>query len=141
MDATSATTTLAEGPDGHRDIAPHDFREEWEIDSKTGARWKVRICLRCLLKKRWKGQMKREIKQFVIGKDFSETEIELLVMRLSKWFQDENCDRQFDDPEQSARDIVQQCLDGTTKDGSPWKVAPAEFATRIKVKAAYGHDH
>jgi hypothetical protein len=81
--------------------------------------------------------MKREIKQFVIGKDFSETEIELLVMRLSKWFQDENCDRQFDDPEQSARDIVQQCLDGTTKDGSPWKVAPAEFATRIKVKAAY----
>jgi hypothetical protein len=48
-------TTLAEGPDGHRDIAPHDFREEWEIDSKTGARWKVRICLRCLLEEKVEG--------------------------------------------------------------------------------------
>lgn len=81
--------------------------------------------------------MKREVKQFVIGKDFTETEIELLVMQLSKWFQDEKCDRRFDDPEQAARDIVRQCLDATTKDGSPWKVAPIEFATRIKVKAAY----
>lgn len=81
--------------------------------------------------------MKREIKQFVIGKDFSVTEIELLILQLSKWFQDEKCDRRFEDPEQAARDIVKQCLDGTTKDGSPWKLAPAEFSTRIKVKSAY----
>jgi hypothetical protein len=40
-------STLAEGPDGHRDIAPHDFREEWEIDPKTGVRWRVQKCLRC----------------------------------------------------------------------------------------------
>jgi hypothetical protein len=81
--------------------------------------------------------MKREVRQFAIGKDFTETEIELLILQLSKWFSSPECDRQFDDPEQAARDIVKQCLDGVTKDGSPWKLAPAEFSTRIKVKSAY----
>lgn len=40
-------TTLAEGPDGHREIAPHDWREEWTIDKQTGERGKERICVQC----------------------------------------------------------------------------------------------
>lgn len=45
-------TTLAEGPNGHRDIAPHEWREEWEIDKESGERWKERICLRCMKRER-----------------------------------------------------------------------------------------
>jgi hypothetical protein len=41
-------TTLAEAPDEHEAIAPHDWREEFNIDAVTGERRKHRVCLRCL---------------------------------------------------------------------------------------------
>ncbi len=41
-------TTLAESPTGHRDLAPHEWHEEWAIDKKTGDRWKERVCVRCM---------------------------------------------------------------------------------------------
>jgi hypothetical protein len=84
---------------------------------------------------------KKEVKQFVVGvgteADFSPAEIELLTMKLISWFRSDECDRNFDDPEQAAKDVVKQCLLGETKDGKPWANAPADFAKRIKVKAAY----
>jgi hypothetical protein len=80
---------------------------------------------------------KRAIKTFVIGKDFSEAEVELLVMKLAKWFASDKCDRRSDDPEKDAKEIVHQCLNALTKAGEPWKNAPEEFSNRIKIKAAY----
>lgn len=40
-------TTLEESPEHHQTPEPHDWREEWTIDPKTGERGKERICLRC----------------------------------------------------------------------------------------------
>jgi hypothetical protein len=80
---------------------------------------------------------RREVKQFVLGRDFTAQEIELLAFKIAKWFRDPTCDRRHDDPEAAAKEIIEQCLNATTKDGSPWRNAPAEFAARIKVKAAY----
>lgn len=83
-------------------------------------------------------------KQFVVGTqkgaDFTPMEMELLVLKLAKWFNDPKCDRKFDDPEQAAKDTVSQCLLAETKDGKPWSNCPHEFSKRIKVKAAYDMD-
>lgn len=80
---------------------------------------------------------KRVVKQFVIGKDFTEQEIEILIFKLAEWFRDERCDRRPEEPLKAARELVVQCLNAETKDGSPWRNAPEKFANRIKIKAAY----
>lgn len=41
-------TTLAEAPDEHRPIAPHDWREEWKAGPAEAAPAKERVCLRCM---------------------------------------------------------------------------------------------
>ncbi len=43
-------TTLAESPNSHTEIQPHDWREEWIIDKQTGERSKQRMCLQCMRK-------------------------------------------------------------------------------------------
>jgi hypothetical protein len=40
-------TTLAQGPELHRDIAPHEWQNRWTVDKVTGQRGKERICLHC----------------------------------------------------------------------------------------------
>ena len=84
----------------------------------------------------------RQVKQFVVGDkstgaDFSKEEIEALIYKLALWFKSDECDRAYDDPVASARQKVQECLLATTEDGSPWKMAPHEFAKRIKAKCSY----
>jgi hypothetical protein len=82
-----------------------------------------------------------ERKMFRVGDgpdaDFSMLEIENLTLRLIAWFKDPKCDRNFSDPEQQAKDIIQQCLKCVKQDGDPWKNAPHTFQSRIRVKAAY----
>ncbi len=80
---------------------------------------------------------RREIRKFVIGKDFSEAEIELLILKLAKWFATPECDRNPADPESYAKDVVFQCINAQTKAGEPWKNAPVKFADRVRIKAAY----
>ncbi len=84
----------------------------------------------------------RERKVYIVGDtakgaDFSPMEIENLQLKLIAWFRDDRCDRNFDDPESAANEIIQQCLTCTKKDGDTWNNAPHEFTSRIKVKAAY----
>lgn len=82
---------------------------------------------------------KRVIKQFVVGPggDFTEQEIELLILKLAEWFRSDRCDRRPEDPVKLAREVVAQCLNAETKNGDPWKNAPEDFKNRIKIKAAY----
>lgn len=86
--------------------------------------------------------MKRPLKQFVVGDtsqgaDFSEDYINSVILRLALWFNQSECDRKFDNPEAAAKKIVKEALLGQTKDGKTWHNAPNDFATRIKIKAAY----
>jgi hypothetical protein len=49
-------TTLEEGPESHREPTPHDWREEWAIDQKSGERWQERVCLQCMKRERVEAQ-------------------------------------------------------------------------------------
>jgi hypothetical protein len=77
------------------------------------------------------------VRTFVIGRDFTEDQVQLMVLKIAKWFASPDCDRRHEDPEAAAKEIVEQCLNATTKTGEVWGKAPADFNTRIRVKAAY----
>jgi hypothetical protein len=84
---------------------------------------------------------KKGVKQYRVGTDknadFTPLEMENLILRLTAWFRSPECDRQFDDPEGEAKEVIRQCLLAEKKDGTPWRNCPQEFSKRVKVKAMY----
>ena len=81
-------------------------------------------------------------KQFVVGNveegaDFTRDWIEQIIYRIALWFKDPACDRNYDDPVAMARQKIQECLLGTTEDGSPWRNVPREFNARVRAKCGF----
>lgn len=81
-------------------------------------------------------------KQFIVGNkeegaDFSPEEIEALTYKIALWFGKPECDRNYDDPVQSAQQKIRECLLAETDSGDPWRNCPNEFADRVKAKCAY----
>jgi hypothetical protein len=71
------------------------------------------------------------------GADFSVDYINSLIYRIALWFQKPECDRTYDDPVESAKAKIRECLLGIKEDGNPWQNCPKEFAARVRAKAAY----
>lgn len=81
-------------------------------------------------------------KQFVVGKieegaDFTPDWIESVIYRIALWYKDPACDRNYEDPVEMARQKIQECLLGTTEDGSPWRNVPREFNARVRAKCGF----
>lgn len=81
------------------------------------------------------------VKVFSVGTgkndDFTPAQIELLILKIRDWFISPECDRNYKDPFTEAKNAVQQCLEGITKADKIWKLAPAEFSDRIRIKTLY----
>lgn len=85
---------------------------------------------------------RRDIKQFVVSNtdeaaDFTEAEIEALIYKVANWFTQKECDRQYVDPVQAAKDKIRECLKGETEAGDLWRNCPKEFAARVRAKCNY----
>lgn len=81
-------------------------------------------------------------KQFVIGNvdegaDFTKDWIESLIYQIAIFYKSPESDRNYDDPVAMARQKIQECLLGTTEDGSPWKSVPRKFEDRVRAKCGF----
>jgi hypothetical protein len=86
------------------------------------------------------------VKQYVVGDkaagaDFSQAEIAELKAGIVAYWLSPDSGRNMDgrDPEAEASEVIRQCLLAATKDGSPWRGCPAEFAKRVASKTG-GYD-
>lgn len=79
-------------------------------------------------------------KKFTVGTegcDFHPGEIEALAFKLAQWFQDPRSGRKYEDPLQTAKDLLQQCLSALASDGTPWGKCPDNWASRVRIKCNY----
>lgn len=83
-------------------------------------------------------------KVFKVGHDATDDitpeQVELLTYKIRDWFSSDACTRVYEDPTDEAREQVQQCLLGVTKDHVPWGRAPKTLAGRVRAKCMYDMD-
>lgn len=73
--------------------------------------------------------------KYVVGKDIDETRYQEVLLRIADWFAES---RRTKEPALLARQLVQDCLDGKTKDGQPWfAAATATLESRIRMKCRF----
>lgn len=76
--------------------------------------------------------------KYEVGKDIVQEKYEELVLRVADWFAES---RRSKEPAILARQLIQESLEGKTKDGQPWfSAAMATLASRIRMKCRFDMD-
>jgi len=71
----------------------------------------------------------------VVGKDISKDDYDVVLEKITDWFSES---RGTKSPAKDARASLQQCLDGTTKDGAPWfSASNATLEARVRMKCRF----
>ena len=74
-------------------------------------------------------------KKYTLGTDISEERYNEVLLKLVDWLSES---RKTKEPAVLARQLIQECLDGETKDGRPWhSAASATLEARIRAKCRF----
>jgi len=74
-------------------------------------------------------------RKYVVGTDITDEKYQEVLLKLADWLAES---RNTKEPAALARQLVQECLDGVTKDGRPWHAAAtATLEARIRSKCRF----
>ena len=77
-------------------------------------------------------------RKYVVGVDISPEQYQEAILKIADWFSESRVTKE---PAAAAKQAVQECLDGVTKEGTPWFAAAlVPLANRIKAKCRFDLD-
>lgn len=73
--------------------------------------------------------------KYIVGTDISQTDYDNILTKIADWFVES---RVTEEPALLARQLLQECLQGITREGKPWfAAASSSLASRVRVKCQY----